>query len=169
MATSIGQYNSSILAWRTTSLMEKAGKTQSTGLQSIGHDRSNPACIDTRLFFACSSSAPVRVEHEDHTTAWLVGTLVVPIVQGHGLHLPQELWPYQSLFLWASCNWRLEGLFGQSLSIALPIQALKGLRCWGPSLLFDASGIERLPWLGSYPVDRHMRHLKGHPGWGPTL
>ena len=30
---------------------------------------------------------------------WLVGTLVVPIVQGHGLRLPQKLWPYQSLFL----------------------------------------------------------------------
>ena len=78
--------------------MEKAGRTQSTGLQSIEHDQSNPACVDARHFFACGSSAPVRVEHEDCTAAWLVGTLVVPIVQGHRLPLPQELGPYQSLF-----------------------------------------------------------------------
>ena len=38
----------------------------------------------------------MRVEHEGSTAAWLVGTLVVPIVQGHGLPLPQELRPYQS-------------------------------------------------------------------------
>ena len=25
------------------------------------------------------------------------------------------------------------------------------------------------PWLGSYYVDRQVRHLQGHPGWGPTL
>ena len=30
--------------------------------------------------------------------AQLVGTLLVPCVQGHGLSLSQELWPYQSLF-----------------------------------------------------------------------
>ena len=40
----------------------------------------------------------MRVEHEGGAAAWLVGTLVAPSVQGHGLPLPQELWPYQSLF-----------------------------------------------------------------------
>ena len=40
-------------------------------------------CIDTRLFFACGSSAPVRVEREGGAAAWLVGTLVAPSVQGH--------------------------------------------------------------------------------------
>ena len=49
--------------------------------------------------FACGSSAPVRVERECVTAAWLVGTLVAPSVQGHGLSPRQELWPYQSLFL----------------------------------------------------------------------
>ena len=29
--------------------------------------------------------------------AWLVGTLVAPSVQGHGLTLPQEFWTYQIL------------------------------------------------------------------------
>ena len=35
---------------------------------------------------------------EGGTAAWLVGTLVVSSVQGHGLPPPQELWLYQSLF-----------------------------------------------------------------------
>ena len=51
-----------------------------------------------KIFFACGSSAPVRVECEDVTAAWLVGTLVVTSVQGHGLPLLQALWLYQSLF-----------------------------------------------------------------------
>ena len=50
------------------------------------------------FFFACGSSAPVRVEHEAGVAAWLVGTLAVPGVQGHGLPPLQELWPYQSVF-----------------------------------------------------------------------
>ena len=51
-----------------------------------------------KTFFACGSSAPVRVEHEGGTIAWLVGTLEAPSVQGHELLPLQELWPYQSLF-----------------------------------------------------------------------
>ena len=54
--------------------------------------------IDGRLFFPCGSSAPVRVEREGGAAAWLAGSLVVPSVQGHGLLLPQEVWPYWSLF-----------------------------------------------------------------------
>ena len=70
---------------------------QSTGSQRVGHYRSYPVCIGARLF-ACGSSAPVRVEHEGGTAAWLVRTLAAPKVQGHGLPPPQVLWPYQSLF-----------------------------------------------------------------------
>ena len=81
------------LSWK-----EKPGRPQSIGSQRAGHDRSDPGCIDTKLFFACGSSAPVRVEHEGGTAAWLVGTLMAPSVQGHGLPPPQELWPYWSLF-----------------------------------------------------------------------
>ena len=51
-----------------------------------------------KTFFACGSSATVRVEYEGGAAVWLVGTLAVPSVQGHGLPLLQELWPYQSLF-----------------------------------------------------------------------
>ena len=51
-----------------------------------------------KTFFACGSSAPVRVEREDGTAVWLAGTLAVPSMQGHGLPLPQEVWLYHSLF-----------------------------------------------------------------------
>ena len=54
-------------------------------------------CIGARLFLACGSSAPVRVEHEGGTAAWLVGTLAVPSMQGNRLRLLQELGPYQSV------------------------------------------------------------------------
>ena len=60
--------HSSILAWRSP-LMEKLGWPQSTGSQRVEHDRSNPAYIDTRLFFACGSSAPVRGKREGDTAA----------------------------------------------------------------------------------------------------
>ena len=46
----------------------------------------------------CGSSASVRVECEGNAATRVVGTLVAPRVQGHGLSQPQELWPYQSLF-----------------------------------------------------------------------
>ena len=40
----------------------------------------------------------MRAEHEGGAAAWLVGTMTVPSVQGHGLVLPQEVWPHQSFF-----------------------------------------------------------------------
>ena len=61
--------------------------------------RKRPSVHRRKTFFACFSSALVRVEHEGGTAAWLAGTLAVLSVQGHGLFPLQELWPYQSLFL----------------------------------------------------------------------
>ena len=87
--------HSSVLAWEIL-WTEEPGRPQSTGSQRVGHDQSDPVCIDTR--FANGSSAPLRVECEGGTTALVVGTLVVPSLQTHRLPLPQELWPYQSLF-----------------------------------------------------------------------
>ena len=46
--------------------------------------------VYTQKFFACDSSAPVRVECEGGAAAWLAGTLVVPSVQGNELPPPQE-------------------------------------------------------------------------------
>ena len=51
-----------------------------------------------KIFFACDSFLPVRVECEDGAAAWLVDTLAAQSVQGHGLPPPHKLWPYQSLF-----------------------------------------------------------------------
>jgi len=50
MATSTGQYTSVFLPGELPSLIEKPGRPQSIGLQEVGHYRSDPACIDARLF-----------------------------------------------------------------------------------------------------------------------
>ena len=99
MATSIGQYTPVFLpgephlpdreAWQAT--VYRVAKSRTLLKQS---------CVQRgKTFFACGSSAPVRVEHEGGTAAWLAGTLAVPSVQGPGLPPLQELWPHQSLFL----------------------------------------------------------------------
>ena len=85
------------------------------------------------------------------------------------------------VFFRASCSWRSEGLFGQSFSIALPIQALRGLPCLGSfsvvwhirhiegpltGVLLCRSACQALkgaPWLGSYSIFQCVRHLMGHP------
>ena len=82
-------------------LKEKPGRPQSIGPQRVGNEQIDPVSINTKLFFlflTCGSYAPVRVEHEGGAATWLAGTLVAPSVQGHGLPLPQESCPYQSLF-----------------------------------------------------------------------
>ena len=75
------------------------------------------------------------------------------------------------VFFRASCSWCSEGLFGQPFSIALPLQALRGLPCLGSfSVVQPIRHIEGPPpQLGSYSVDRCIRYLKGHFGWGSTL
>ena len=78
-ATSLGQYAPVFLPREHPSLTENPDRPQSTGSQRVGHDPSDPVRINTD-FFACGSSAPVRVEHEGGAAAWLVGTLVVPSV-----------------------------------------------------------------------------------------
>ena len=47
-----------ILAWRIPSLTEKLGRPQSTGLQRVGHNQRDPACIDARLFFCLWQLCP---------------------------------------------------------------------------------------------------------------
>ena len=64
----------------------------------------------------------------------------------------------------ASCSWWSEGLFGQSFSIAPPIQALRGLPCLGSfSVVPYIRHKERPQWLGSSSVVHCLRHLMGHP------
>ena len=92
------------------------------------------------------------------------------------------------VFFQASCSWRSEDLFGQSFSVALPIQALRGLPCLGSLSVVQhdrhregppQAGVQlcRLahqafkgaPWERSYSVVQLISHLKEYPGWGPTL
>ena len=85
---------SNISAWRTSLL---AGHS----LQGLKESDTSKATLHTQMqdCFCPWQLCPERVEHECGTAAWLVLTLVLPSGQGHGLPLPQELWPYQSLFL----------------------------------------------------------------------
>ena len=57
MARSIGQYAPVFFPGEPPSLTDKPGRPQSTGLQRVGQDRSDPVCTDARLFFAYGSSA----------------------------------------------------------------------------------------------------------------
>ena len=58
----------------------------------------------------------------------------------------------------------LFGLFGQSFSIALPIQALRRPFCLGLfSVVSCIRHIEGLPWLGLYSVVQCIRCLVGQP------
>ena len=108
--------------------------------------------------FGCGSFAPVRIEHEcGAAAAWLVETLVVPSVQGHRLPLSSSYEPIRFLFVClfvfqSSCISLSEGLLSQSISIALPIQVLRGIPCLGP-----------------FSVVPRNRHIDGPPDWGPTL
>ena len=52
----------------------------------------------------------------------------------------------------ASCSWPSGGLFGQSFSVALPVEVLRGLPC-----------------LGSFSLVWRVRHIEGPPWVGPTL
>ena len=121
-----------------------------------------PCVHRSKTFFACGSSAPVRVECEGGTAlscgvpggAKCSGTRTASATGVMAL----------SVFFQASCSWRSEALFGQSLSISPPIQALRGHPCLGSfSVVWCIRQTEGPPWLGSYSVGRH---LKGHPGCG---
>ena len=58
-------------------------------------------------------------------------------------------------------------LFVCLFSVALPVQALRGLRCLGFfSVVQHVRHIEGPPGLGSYFVVQHIRHFKGAPWVG---
>ena len=81
----------------------------------------------------------MRVECESGIAAWLVGTLVVPGVQGHRLPLPQALWPDQSFFPPLVADDQKASL--ASLSLLLHwFRHLDGSLAWGASLLFNRLG-----------------------------
>ena len=132
----------------TSPWQRKHGSPLSAGSKRVGHDQSNPACINARCF-CLSQLLQWELTLKVVKLLDLQGTLEGDF-QGHNLPPWQELWPY-TVFFWASCNWWLEGLFGQSFSITLSIQALRGL-----------------PYLGSFSVVRCFRHIEGPSGWDPA-
>ena len=92
MATSIGQYTPVLLPGELPWQRSLAGHSLQ-GCKELDMTIAT-LCAYTQDFFACGSSAPVRVECEGGTAAWFAGTLVAQSVQGHGLPPLQELWPY---------------------------------------------------------------------------
>ena len=168
MVTSIGQYAPVCLPRETPPWQRSlAGH----GLQGhrVGHDKSNPARIDLRLFLPGAALPQWELSMK---VAQLLGLQVLwwwLVCADTGCLHHRRNSPIR-VFFWASCSWWSEGLFGQSFSIALPVQALRGLLCLGSfSVVPCIRHIEGPPWLGSYSVDPHVRHLQGHPGWGPAL
>ena len=66
------------------------------------------------------------------------------------------------VFFRAFFSWQSEGLFGQSFSVTLPIQALRGLPYPGSfSVVWCVRHTEGSPWVGSYSVVQCLRHLMG--------
>ena len=136
--------------------------------------------------FACGSSAPVRAEHEGGTAACLVRPWWCQGFRDTDCLHCRSYGPIR-IFFQASCSWQSEGLFGQSFSVAPPIQALRGISCLGffsvvPSqvhrgaplagVLLCRLGCQALtgtPWVVSYSVVVRISYLKEHPGWGPAL
>ena len=109
-------------------------------------------CIEARLFFCLWQLCPSE-------------SLSVKVVQLLGLQGPWQRQVCRDMdclhyrgygpvrvFFQASCSWRSEGLYGQSFSVAPPIQALR-----------------RLPCLGSFSVFPHVRHIEGAPLAGVLL
>ena len=87
---------SSILPWRTPS--------QTEAWQSTVHRVTKSRTLSKQLCtHRCKTLLPVATLPQGQLSvtvaACLAGSLVAPNVQGHGLPLPQELWPYQRLFL----------------------------------------------------------------------
>ena len=77
-------------------------------------------------------------------------------------------------------SWQSEGLFGQSFSIVLPIQALTGLPCLGSSVVWHVrhiggpmagvllccsanQSLKGALWVWSYSVVQCIRHVTGQP------
>ena len=168
MATSNGKFTPVFLPGEPPSLTEKPGRPQSIGSQRVGHNWSDPACTEARIFLPMAALP----QWESVNVAQLLG------LQGPWRRqvcrdrdcLPRRSYGPIRVFFRASCSWQSEGLFGQSFSAALPFQALSKLPCLGSfSVVPWVRHIEAPPWLGSYSLDRRIRHLKGRPGWAPGL
>ena len=145
METSSGQYSPVYLPGEPLTM--KLSRPRSTWLQSAELNQSGPARIGARIF-ACGSSAPVRVEHEEGAAAWLVGTWRCHMCRDTNcLHRRS----YGPIRVFSQASWIRRPLW-PVLSVAPPVQTLTGLSS-----------------LGFFSVVQCIRHIDGHPGWSPTL
>ena len=146
MATGIGQYIPVFLPGELPSLIERPGRSQATGSQGVEHYLSDPVCTDSRLlFFPCGSSDPVRLSMKVVQRLNLQGPWWRQVCRDMDCLHRRSYGPI-TVFFRASYSWQSEGLFGQSFSLAPPIQALRGLPC-----------------LGSFSVVWCIRHIEEAP------
>ena len=118
-----------------------------------------------KTFYACDGFTPVRVDHEVGTAAWLARTLGATCAGAQTGSITGVTALSESFFKFLVAGNQKTSRASFSLHLC-PF----GQFAWGPSLLFSPLGTYRgPPWLESYYVVLHISHLKGHPGWGPTL
>ena len=149
MATNIGQSAPVFLPGETFSLTKKPGRPRSTGLQRVRHYQNDSACIDARL------SLPVAILPRWQLSMKVAQWLGLWGLWWYGVCRDTDCLHHRSygpirVFFQASCSWQSEGLCGQCFSVALPIQALRGLPCLRSfSVVPWVRDIEGSPWLGS--------------------
>ena len=141
MATSIGQYAPVFLPGEPHSLTEKPGRPQSTGQQRVGHDWSDPVGIDARLFLPVAALPQWELSVKVAQLLSLQGPWWSQVGKDMDCLRCRSYVPIR-VFFRASCSWQSKGL-----SLAPPVQALRGLPC-----------------LGSFSVVQCVRHVEG-PSW----
>ena len=135
MATSIGQYAPVFLPGEHPWQRGLAG--HSLQGHRVGHDQRNPADIDVSQWELGVKAVQLL---------GLQGPWWCQVCRDTDCLCPRSYSPIW-VFFRASCSWQSESLFGQSFSVAPPIQALRGL-----------------PYLGSFSFVRQFRHLRGTLG-----
>ena len=105
-----------------------------------------------KTFFACGSSAPVRVEPEGGAAAWLVGTLAMPSVHRQLTASAAGGMALSESFLKPLITGDQKASFASLSPQLYPFSLLELSLAWGSSLLFGAAGTQ-----------------KGPPGWGLSL
>jgi len=168
MATSIGQYAPLLLPGKTPSLTEKPGRPVYRVTKS-GTLPKQPCTHRHKTFLHVAALPQWKLSVKVAQLLGLWGSWWCQVCRGTDCLSCRNYSPIRVFFL-AFCSWWSDGLFGQSFSVAPSVQALRGLLCLGSiSVVHHVSHIEGPPWLESYSVDKHVRHLKEDRGWVPAL
>ena len=136
----------------------------------MGHDWSDPTCIDTRLFLACGSSPPSPLPPHEGWAWWWCSCLTcrdpggakcagTQTASATGVVALSESF----LSLWQLVIRRLHWLV--FLCCSAPSGTSRGPL---PGLLLCCSAHQAFkgaPWVGSYSVGPYIRHLMGQPSY----